>query len=74
MSAEAVRRILLVEDEAIVAIDTSRRVTSFGYSVSVAHHGEAAIQAVDDAHANGAPFDLLLMDIDLGAGIDGTET
>ena len=74
MSANAVGRILLVEDEAIVAIDTSRRVTSFGYSVSVVNHGEAAIQAVDDAHANGVPFDLVLMDIDLGTGIDGTET
>ncbi|TVR07159.1 MAG: response regulator, partial [Spirochaetaceae bacterium] len=74
MSASAVRRILLVEDEAIVALDTSRRVTSFGYDVTVARTGEAAIQAVDDAHAKGRPFDLLLMDIDLGAGIDGTET
>lgn len=60
-------RILLVEDEAITARLTENTIKKFGYEVTVASSGE---EAIDVACAQ--PFNLILMDIDLGDGIDGT--
>lgn len=61
-------RILLVEDEALIAMAEARLFAAAGYSVTMAHRGEAAVIL-----AREKPFDLVLMDIDLGAGIDGGE-
>lgn len=60
-------RILLVEDEPIVALSERRLLERNGYAVVVAHRGEEAIEAA--AHDE---IDLVLMDIGLGDGIDGT--
>ncbi|TVR05175.1 MAG: PAS domain S-box protein, partial [Spirochaetaceae bacterium] len=62
-------RILLVEDEAIIALAQSRSLQSSGYDVVHALTGEAAVETVrtDDR------IDLVIMDIDLGSGIDGAE-
>jgi PAS domain S-box-containing protein len=64
------RTILLVEDEAVIALDESRRLRDAGYSIVVAGSGEEAIELF---RKNTDSFDLILMDIDLGKGIDGTE-
>jgi len=61
-------RILLVEDEALIALDVSRLLAAEGYSVVHAHTGEEAV-----ALAASDGFDLILMDINLGRGIDGGE-
>ena len=61
--------LLLVEDEAILALDERRILERNGYAVDVAHSGE---DAVDRVRSN-PDIDLVLMDIDLGPGIDGTE-
>ena len=63
------KTLLLVEDEAIIAMTTARRLTTHGFQVLTALSGESAVQ---QARAN-AKIDLVLMDIDLGSGIDGTE-
>ena len=62
--------ILLVEDEAIVALSEKRMIEQHGFGVTVAHSGE---QALEMARGESS-FDLILMDIDLGSGMDGTET
>lgn len=62
-------RILLVEDERIVALSEQRTLERYGYAVTTVQTGEAAVALVRDDH----DIDLVLMDIDLGAGIDGTE-
>jgi len=64
------RTILLVEDEAIIALGNKRVLSKYGYSVLVESSGEKAIDTVK-ANRN---IDLILMDIDLGNGIDGIET
>jgi PAS domain S-box-containing protein len=69
MSAENQKMILLVEDEAITAMVEKTTLEKYGYRVQVAHSGEEAIAAVGAASG----IDLILMDINLGAGIDGTE-
>jgi len=61
------RTILLVEDEAIIAMGEAQTLRGFGYEVIVAGTGE---QAVDIACANNT-VSFILMDIDLGRGIDG---
>lgn len=63
------RRILLVEDVAIIAMEEQRILESHDYDVDIVHSGEAAIAAVDGDEG----IELVLMDIDLGAGMDGTE-
>jgi PAS domain S-box-containing protein len=60
--------ILLVEDEAVIAVAQKRALEKRGYSVAIAGSGAAAIAA---CAAGG--IDLVLMDINLRDGIDGTE-
>lgn len=68
MSESPKKRILLVEDEAIIAMSERIVLERNGYLVAVAHSGEKAIKEFKSNHV----FDLVLMDIDLGSGIDGT--
>jgi PAS domain S-box-containing protein len=69
VSPDSPKNILIVEDEAIIAMSEKRSLEGFGYKVSVAHSGEKAVEI-----ATASPgIDLILMDIDLGRGMDGTE-
>ena len=61
--------ILLVEDEPVIAILHKRYVEREGYFVLVAENGEKAVEIIK----NNTKVDLILMDINLGSGIDGTE-
>lgn len=61
------KHILLVEDEAVIALAGRKLLEKNGYDVVHAPTGEAALQAVV------GQIDLVLMDIDLGPGIKGTE-
>lgn len=62
------RRILVVEDEAIVAMDICNRLSRMGYEVSaIASSGEEAIERAKDGPQ------LILMDILLKGKMDGIE-
>lgn len=62
------RTILLVEDQAIIAMNERVILEKNGYRVVVAYDGEQAI-----ASGSNPSVDLILMDIDLGSGkLDGT--
>jgi PAS domain S-box-containing protein len=61
--------ILLVEDEAIIALNERLTLERSGYSVRTAASAEEAVRM---ASAQPEP-DLILMDIDLGRGMDGTD-
>ncbi|MGC9312526.1 MAG: PAS domain S-box protein, partial [Sediminispirochaetaceae bacterium] len=63
-------RILLVEDEAILALAEARTIQKYGYQVVTAYKGREAIELVE----SDPDISLILMDIDLGRGMDGTET
>jgi PAS domain S-box-containing protein len=71
MSDASRKTILLVEDEAIVAMAEAQQLEKEGYSVIQALSGE---KAIDIVRSTKEPIDLILMDIDLGKGIDGAET
>ncbi len=63
-------RLLLVEDDSIIALAESRMLERNGYEVVIARSGEAALELME----GGSSPDLILMDIDLGSGMDGTQT
>jgi PAS domain S-box-containing protein len=63
------KTILLVEDEVVIAMDEKIALERCGYRVAIVNSGERAIAAFAEPNS----IDLVLMDIDLGEGIDGTE-
>lgn len=63
------KTILLVEDESIIALAEAMTLKKCGYIVITAATGEKAVEIV----AENSDISLVLMDINLGAGIDGTE-
>ncbi len=69
MGAERQKTILLVEDEAIIAMTEKKILEKYGYQVLVAGTGEEAIAVFEKTPG----IDLILIDINLGAGMDGTE-
>jgi CheY-like chemotaxis protein len=69
MNAENQKTILLVDDEAIIAMAEKMTLEKYGYKVITAHTGEEAVAAVRKTPA----IDLVLMDINLGSGMDGPE-
>jgi CheY-like chemotaxis protein len=69
MDAEKQKTILLVEDEVLTAMSERMILEKFGYKVIIASTGEDAVAAIEKTPG----IDLILMDINLGNGIDGTE-
>lgn len=68
MTKEKIKSILLVEDEAIIALDEAATLKRNGFEVITAHSAKKAIEL-----AKVKNIDLILMDIDLGEGrMDGT--
>lgn len=61
--------ILVVEDEPVTARISRKILEKYGYSVIHAESGEEGIEAVK----RGDKINLVLMDIDLGEGMDGTD-
>ncbi|MBU4199011.1 MAG: PAS domain S-box protein [Verrucomicrobia bacterium] len=69
MKNQEPKTILLVEDDAVTAMIEVIQLKSFGYDVVAATFGK---EAVEIATGNDK-IDLVLMDINLGSGMDGTE-
>ena len=63
------KTILLVEDESIISLVITKTLKRFGYNVLNVTSGEGAVELAGSNEA----ISLVLMDIDLGSGIDGTE-
>ena len=69
MSSETKKTLLLVEDEVILAMANKQTLENYGYKVIVATSGEKAIEVFKETNS----IELILMDIDLGEGLDGTK-
>ena len=63
--------LLLVEDEAVIGMTEKLQLKEYGYDVIHVLSGEKAIATIDK---NDVPIDIVLMDINLGEGLDGPET
>jgi PAS domain S-box-containing protein len=61
-------KILIVDDERLVALAEQAMLEEQGFLAKTAADGESAVESARDEH-----FDAILMDINLGAGIDGIE-
>lgn len=61
--------ILLVEDEHIIALCEKAELEKYNYQVSLVNSGQKAIDYINQNNN----IDLVLMDIDLGRGMDGIE-
>ena len=62
-------KILVVDDEIVIATDLRNRVSELGYTaIGPATRGESALRAIEQERP-----DLILMDISLGDGMDGIE-
>jgi PAS domain S-box-containing protein len=66
-----VKTILLVEDDIFIGMSEAKSLEKEGYNVIHIQTGE---KAVDLINTDNLKIDLILMDIDLGDGIDGTAT
>jgi len=62
-------RLLLVEDDVILTLAESKILVDSGYEVRCVASGEDAIEVIKNDNG----IDLILMDIDLGSGINGLE-
>ena len=71
VNADRNKTILLVEDEVVIAMAEKRQLSKYNYNIIVANSGEKAVKSFEE---NNKDVDLVLMDIDLGNGMDGTET
>jgi CheY-like chemotaxis protein len=69
MNTQRKKLILLVEDDAFIEVVEKAMINRFGYEVITANSGEMAVEIA----LNNEKIDLILMDIDLGRGIDGPE-
>ncbi len=67
--SETRKTILVVENEALIALDESEMLEANGFRVIVAESGEEAVAAV----RSDPSIDLVLMDVDLGEEMDGTD-
>lgn len=75
VTGELQGRVLIVEDEALVALDMAMILNSAGYQVmGTKPTGNSALVALNAAAADGIVPDLVLMDIALRGVIDGIET
>jgi PAS domain S-box-containing protein len=68
-TADLKKTVLLVEDEAIISMVISEVLKRSGYNVISSGSGEKAVKLAIENDL----IDLVLMDIELGSGIDGTE-
>ncbi|MDQ7827156.1 MAG: PAS domain S-box protein [Candidatus Eremiobacteraeota bacterium] len=69
MNVTARKKLLLVEDQKVISIVEAQVIKRNGYEVTTVSSGEDSVEAVKTDPS----IDLVLMDIELGEGIDGTE-
>jgi PAS domain S-box-containing protein len=63
------KTILIVEDETLIALSTKVTLQKYGFTVLIAANGAKAV----DIAQHTPELHLILMDINLGSGMDGTE-
>lgn len=67
MALSKVKKVLLVEDEVIIAIATKNALERFHYDVITAYNPKIALETITDEDS----IDLILMDLDLNDEMDG---
>jgi PAS domain S-box-containing protein len=68
------RRILVMDDEAIVREVLGQMLKHLGYDVSFASNGAEAVFLYKEAKASGRPFDASILNLSIPGGMGGKET
>ena len=71
--AEVKGRVLFMDDDGGIRAVVQRILTTSGYDVYCTRDGREAIEAYRKAREFGAPFDLVLVDLDVRGGMGGKE-
>jgi PAS domain S-box-containing protein len=66
-------RVLIMDDEDMVAEVAQEMIESLGYTVQRACHGDEAIRMFNEAEQSGQPFDLVTLDLTVPGGMGGAE-
>jgi CheY-like chemotaxis protein len=66
-------RVLIMDDEDMVAEVAQEMYESLGYTVKRACNGDEAIRMFSDAEQTGEPFDLVVLDLTVPGGMGGAE-
>jgi PAS domain S-box-containing protein len=67
-------KILIMDDEKYIQEITAIRMEKMGYIVSLAKHGEEAIQIFSEAEKSGQCFQLVILDLTIPGGMGGIQT
>jgi len=73
-AAKCKGRVLVMDDEEIIRSILCVMLLAFGYDAAVAVNGEQAIESYLDAMKSGAPFDVVIIDLNIPEGMGGKET
>jgi two-component system, cell cycle sensor histidine kinase and response regulator CckA len=66
-------RVLIMDDEDMVAEVAQEMIESLGYTVQRACNGDEAIRMFNEAEQSGQPFDLVTLDLTVPGGMGGAE-
>jgi PAS domain S-box-containing protein len=66
-------RVLIMDDEDMVAEVAQEMIESLGYTAQRACHGDEAIRMFNEAEQSGQPFDLVTLDLTVPGGMGGAE-
>ncbi len=72
--AELTGRVLLMDDDPMVAEVAQDMLATLGYTAVTAACGQSAIEKMQEAERNGQPFDLVILDLTVPGGMGGQET
>lgn len=73
MENRSTGRVLVMDDEDMILDVAGRILTRLGFDVAFAKNGEQAISRYSEAHAEGKPFDVVIMDLSIPDGMGGKE-
>jgi len=71
--SEQKTKILVMDDEEIVADIAKQMLEYLGYEVCVVENGEEAIEEYRESHSGGMPYSLVIMDLNIPGGMGGME-
>ncbi|MDP3112690.1 MAG: PAS domain S-box protein [Thermodesulfovibrionales bacterium] len=66
-------KILIMDDEDVVRIVTSKMIKDLGHEIETAEHGEEAIEKYRKAKDSGKPFDIVILDLTVRGGMGGQD-
>lgn len=66
-------KILIVDDETAIRLALERVLRADGHDVGFSSTGEGALDLLEQEVAFGAPFDLVLLDVNLEGALDGLD-